>query len=190
MLVSLSRITPEKGQDRLLEALALWESRPDYPATGVTYFLVGEAAYMQGKRFEARLHKLARRLRRTRVHFTGYLSGALKQAALERGDLYVFPSRHESYGLTLLEAMRAGLPVLATPTYGVLDILKPEFGTLLPVSSDAQVPRLLQNSLAALFSNPERLAQQGRAAQAFARTQRFSETAARLADWLIHQTHK
>jgi glycosyltransferase involved in cell wall biosynthesis len=190
VLISLSRITPEKGQDRLLKALALWETKVDYPKAGVTYFLIGEAAYMQGKRFETRLRKLASRLKRTRVYFTGFLSGASKQAALERGDLYVFPSRHESYGLTLLEAMRAGLPVLATPTYGVLDILKPDFGTLLSSTEDSQVPELLQKSLSALFAHPDRLAQQGRAAQAFAQTQRFSETAARLADWLIHQTDK
>jgi glycosyltransferase involved in cell wall biosynthesis len=190
VIVSLSRITPEKGQDRLLEALALWERQPDYPATGITYLLVGEAAYMQGKRFEARLRRLAKGLRRTRVHFVGYLSGARKRAILERSDLYVFPSRHESYGLTLLEAMRAGLPVLATPTYGARDIVTSKFGALLPDVPEREVPAVLQKSLAALLSDRKRLIQQGSAAQAFAKTQRFSATASRLADWLSHQAIK
>ena len=46
VLLTLSRISPEKGQDRLLKALALWENRPDYPKEGVTLFIAGEQAYM------------------------------------------------------------------------------------------------------------------------------------------------
>ena len=71
--------------------------------------IAGEAAYMQGHRFEKKLRQLAKRLRKTAVHFVGYASGARKKALFEMADLYVFPYRHESYGLTLLEAMRVGL---------------------------------------------------------------------------------
>lgn len=189
-LISLSRITPEKGQDRVLRALESWERTGDYPQQGVTYFIVGEAAYMQGKRFETRLRKLAKRLRRTRVYFTGYLAGAAKQAILERGHLYVFPSRHESYGLTLLEAMRAALPVLSTPTYGAQEVVNPAIGTLLSRASENEVPRQIERALALLALDRDGLRAQGAAARRFAATQRFSDTAARLADWLIHHTIK
>ena len=42
-------------------------------------------------------------------------------------ELFVSPSVHESYGLTLVEAMRAGLPILASDHHGVAEILRPEF---------------------------------------------------------------
>jgi glycosyltransferase involved in cell wall biosynthesis len=190
MIVTLSRITPEKGQDRLLEALRLWESQADYPHEGVTYLCLGEAAYMQGRRFEARLRKLAKRLKRTRVVFTGYVHGRQKAELLARAELYVFPSRHESYGLTLLEAMQAGLPVLSTPTYGARDIITPERGFLTQDAEGEQVPEQLKKGLSALLTDRERLKTQGEAARVFARTQRFDDSAARLADWLIHQTNR
>ena len=37
--------------------------------------------------------------------FPGYVTGERKRAFFALADLYVFPSRHESYGLTLLEAL-------------------------------------------------------------------------------------
>ena len=130
VLLTLSRISPEKGQDILLDALALWESEPDYPEQPVCLFLCGDAAYMQGRRYLAELRKKAGRLRRTRVEFPGFVMGERKRAFLRAADLYVFPSRHESYGLTLMEALAAGLPALCTRTAGALQVMKPEFGAV------------------------------------------------------------
>ena len=59
---------------------------------------------------------LAARLKRTRVVFPGYVTGERKRAFFALADLYVFPSRHESYGLTLLEALAAGLPAVCLDT--------------------------------------------------------------------------
>ena len=184
VLLTLSRISPEKGQDRLLKALALWESSGDYPDEGVVLLVAGEAAYMQGRRFEKKLRRLAARLRRTRVHFVGYASGARKQALFETADLYVFPSRHESYGLTLLEAMQAGLPALACDDHGTRDLMIPGVGTMLPPASERDIPRLMRRALAKLLSDSGRLQMMGNAAQAWAGRQSFPETAARLADLL------
>src|SRR5437879_2234100 len=100
ILLTLGRISPEKGQDRLLKALALWERRPDFPKKGVCVLLAGESAYMMGKSYQKKLERLASKLRWSRVHFVGYASGARKKALFELAELYVFPSRHESSGLT------------------------------------------------------------------------------------------
>ena len=56
-----SRISPEKAQDRLLKALALWERRPDFPKEGITLLISGEAAYMMGKHYEKELRRVAAR---------------------------------------------------------------------------------------------------------------------------------
>ncbi len=55
---------------------------------------------MQGQRFLRKLQTLAARLKNTRVIFPGYVTGDRKRGLFALADLYVFPSRHESYGLT------------------------------------------------------------------------------------------
>ncbi|MBS1093080.1 glycosyltransferase [Gluconobacter wancherniae] len=57
-----------------------------------------------------------------RVIFTGFRTDM--PDALAGFDAFVLPSRHEPFGLVLLEAMGAGLPVRAAASGGVLDILK------------------------------------------------------------------
>jgi len=181
VLLMLSRISPEKGQDRLLKALAMWESRTDYPTQGVCLFIAGEAAYMMGKKYENELRKMASSLKRTQVHFVGYAAGAKKKALFEMADLYVFPSKHESYGLTLLEALHAGLPVLTTPSYGAKEVFKPEFGDMIAMGSEPSVPGLLVEGLKRLLVDRARLQGMGEVASVWAKSQNFSNVASALA---------
>lgn len=183
-LLTLSRLSPEKGQDRLLKALDLWERAGNPPAEGVWLFLAGEAAYMKGKRFEKKLHKLAGRLKKIQVIFPGYASGARKQALFELAHLYVFPSRHESYGLTLLEAMQAGLPALACDNHGSRAVMAPEIGELLPAAQESEIPELLCRALQRLQASPGRLRQMSQAAKVYAGRHQFADAAARLAEIL------
>jgi glycosyltransferase involved in cell wall biosynthesis len=186
VLLMLSRISPEKAQDRLLKALELWETRPDFPKEGITLLISGEAAYMMGKRYEKELRRLAARLKDCRVHFVGYAAPARKKALFEISDLYAFPSRHESYGLTLLEALRAGRPVLTTPSHGAQEVFQLSFGRMIPPSRESDVPQLLVEALKDLLSDRARLKEMGNRAKAWASGQNFSDTAARLAE-IIHE---
>lgn len=190
VLLLLSRIAPEKGQHGLLEALALWEKKLDYPREGVTVILSGEAAYMMGKSYEKKLKKMAGRLRKTRVHFIGHTSGAKKQALFRLADLYVFPSIHESYGLTMMEALRAGLPVLTTYTHGACEIFQPEFGEMLPEVSRSSVPKHLLQGLRRLLSDRPWLKRMGLAGAAWAARHDFSGAASRLAALLASPSAK
>lgn len=179
-LLTLSRISPEKGQDRLLRALALWEKEADFP-DGLTLLIAGEPAFMQGRRFERRLRRLAGRLKRTRVLFTGYAAAVAKRVLFRVSDLYVFPSRHESYGLTLMEAMRAGLPVAATHSYGAVETFQPGTGDILPALDEEEVPQRLMESLRHLLKDREALKAMGAAARRYAESRRFSDSADRVA---------
>lgn len=65
-----------------------------------------------------------------RVRLHGVLVGEEKSRAFASSDLFVFPSVHpsESFGLTVVEAMMWGLPVVATDWRGMAEVLGPEFG--------------------------------------------------------------
>jgi glycosyltransferase involved in cell wall biosynthesis len=187
VLLTLSRISPEKGQDRLLKALALWERRPDFPKTGVCLLIAGEPAYMMGKRYEKKLKRLASKLRRSRVHFVGYATGARKKAFFELGHLFVFPSRHESYGLTLMEALHEGKPVLAAPSHGAKEVFQPAFGEMIAEGPESTMPERLMRSLSGLLQNASRWNAMGAAGAAWAKTHDFSETASKLAELVASQ---
>ena len=107
------------------------------------------------------------------------MAGVRKRAFLALADIYVFPSRHESYGLTMIEAMQAGLPVVCFDHHGARELMRPEFGAI--VSTRGQLIGALE-----ILLNDDRLrAECGDAARDFAGRQRFDDTAARLAEILV-----
>lgn len=172
VLLTLSRISPEKGQDVLLEELIEWERREDYPREPLWLFICGEAAFMQGVKFLERLRALAARLQKTRVIFPGYVTGGRKRAFFALADLYIFPSRHESYGLTLMEALAAGVPSVCLDHHGARGVIREEFGAIVqPEGLTAAMARLLSADL-----EPMRTA-----AREFAARHRFADRAAELA---------
>ncbi|OUC12562.1 MAG: glycosyl transferase [Alkalinema sp. CACIAM 70d] len=59
----------------------------------------------------------------TRTHFVGYLKGKELGSAYASADAFIFPSRTETLGLVLLEAMAAGCPVIAANSGGIPDIV-------------------------------------------------------------------
>ncbi len=166
VLLTLSRISPEKGQDLLLESLLDW----DPP---LWLFICGAPAYMQGERFLSRLKSLASRLKRTRVVFPGHVTGDRKRQFFALADLYIFPSRHESYGLTLLEALAAGVPAVCLDTAGARAVMHPEFGAVVERHA-------LRTIIEDLLADPERRRRMSEAAKSYARSQPFSAAAARL----------
>ncbi|MDW8315307.1 MAG: glycosyltransferase family 1 protein [Rhodovarius sp.] len=57
------------------------------------------------------------------VHFAGWRMGEALAAAYRAADVFVFPSRTDTFGLVLLEAMACGTPVAAFPVPGPIDVL-------------------------------------------------------------------
>ena len=57
------------------------------------------------------------------AHFPGALHGAALAGAYAAADLLVFPSRTDTFGLVMIEALASGLPVAAFPVPGPLDVL-------------------------------------------------------------------
>jgi glycosyltransferase involved in cell wall biosynthesis len=60
------------------------------------------------------------------IHFLGKLTGADLAAAYRSADVFVFPSRTDTFGLVLIEALATGTPVAAYPVQGPIDVLTDE----------------------------------------------------------------
>jgi len=59
------------------------------------------------------------------VIFTGSKTGEALAACYASADVFVFPSRTDTFGMVLLEAMASGLPIAAFPVTGPIDIVRP-----------------------------------------------------------------
>ncbi|THD34848.1 MAG: glycosyltransferase family 1 protein [Sphingomonas sp.] len=60
------------------------------------------------------------------VHFLGPKFGPDLAAAYAAADVFVFPSRTDTFGLVMIEALAAGTPVAAYPVTGPIDVLTPD----------------------------------------------------------------
>ncbi len=68
----------------------------------------------------------AMRARYPEVRFLGALTGETLARAYCSADVFVFPSRTDTFGLVLIEALSCGVPVAAYPVAGPLDIIGPD----------------------------------------------------------------
>ena len=57
------------------------------------------------------------------AHFLGALHGAALASAYASADVFVFPSRTDTFGLVMIEALATGTPVAAFPVHGPLDVI-------------------------------------------------------------------
>jgi glycosyltransferase involved in cell wall biosynthesis len=106
LLLYVGRLSAEK---EIHQILPLLESIPNSRLA-----LVGDGPYRQ---------ELERIFAGTPTHFVGYLQGEELAAAFASSDAFMFPSRTETLGLVLLEAMAAGCPVVAARSGGIPDIV-------------------------------------------------------------------
>ncbi len=130
---TLGRLTAVKGQADLVRAFALVRRQVE----AAWLLLVGD-----GEEREA-LEDLARRLGvRDRVVFAGWRDEV--PAVLRAMDIFAFPSLNEGMGKALVEAMYAGLPVVATRVGGVPELIHEGLdGLLVPPSQPAELAAAL-----------------------------------------------
>lgn len=117
-----------------------------------------------------------------RAVFVGEQASEALPGLFAAADLYVWPAIGEAYGMALLEAQAAGLPVLAGRTRGVPDVVKDgETGVLMPIDDVAG----FSAALAALIADGERRRRLGAAARRFIAAERDLPAAAARIDRVL-----
>ncbi len=181
LLIFVGRVVEEKGLADLLAALKmlLVDSVP------AALLVVGEG------QDRPEMEELARELRiADAVHFVGWQPAAQVSDYLIAADIFVGPSRTavngwiEAQGLTFVEAMMAGTPVIASRAGGIVDAVRHEQTGLLV---DERAPRQICQAVKYLINDKQlyrRLAANGRKVA----EENFSEeTSARAFDKLFSQ---
>src|SRR5258708_34336909 len=102
VVTAMGRLVPEKGFDMLLEAFSrIAAIHPDWSLR-----IIGDGPLYSQLTAQTRALGL-----NNRVVFTGPLADPFP--VLYAGDLFVFSSRFEGFGLALLDAMACGMPVIS-----------------------------------------------------------------------------
>ncbi len=147
----VGRLEPRKGIDTLLECAPRLAARfPD-----VDFTIVGKDAHpwpdgrTVRERFEASPGTGAMG---ARIHFEGLLAEDALLREYASCDILVAPSRFESFGLVLLEAMRVGKPVVACRVGGMVDIVEEGGNGFMVPPGDAAA---LESALARLIESAD-----------------------------------
>jgi glycosyltransferase involved in cell wall biosynthesis len=121
-LIYVGRLSPEKNLCRLIEAIGTVNT--DNPTVPIFLRLVGYGPQ------ENELKSLVARLNlQGQVEFCGPKTQEELRAVFAEGDALILPSTTEPWGLTILEAMCAGLPVIASDHCGCAkDVVLPSNG--------------------------------------------------------------
>jgi glycosyltransferase involved in cell wall biosynthesis len=156
VVLTVGRLSPVKGIDVFMHAVA--RLRAD--GRDVTALVAGgEQAGYEGH--AAELRQLRDSLGLTQaVTLAGHVDDTTGELA--RASVYVQPARWEGVPLAVLEAMAAGVPVVATDVGGIRDLIAPDVNGLLVPSED---PATLAEAIGCLLDDPElaaRLATTGR----------------------------
>jgi glycosyltransferase involved in cell wall biosynthesis len=165
---NVSRLTSDKGQKDLLMAV------PDIVKThpNAKFLIVGDGELRN------ELHELSRSLMISdRVIFTGTRSDI--PDLLEIMDLFIFPTFMEAFGISVLEAMAMGRPIIATNDAAVPEILANGKEGILIHPGDH---RALSGAILSLLGDPERLRDMGNCARKKAQSFSLEKMTARMED--------
>lgn len=112
ILVTTSRLVEKNAVGDIIESL-------QYLPENVKLVIIGVGALESVLKLKAKTLNLE-----ARVNFIGFIAHEELPKYLWSSDIFIRPSRSEGMGNSFIEAMAAGLPVIATPVGGIVDFLK------------------------------------------------------------------
>ncbi|SFK02550.1 Glycosyltransferase involved in cell wall bisynthesis [Halobacillus dabanensis] len=141
LLTYVGRLAPEKGLDILMEV-----SRriPPHLNEHIHWLLVGNGPMYGQLRKQAPAN----------MTFTGYISGTVLSQIYARSTLFIFPSKTETFGNVVLEALASGTPAIVSKAGGVQEIVDNEKTGIL---CEPDHPQAFSEAVIHLLSNPVKL---------------------------------
>lgn len=156
VFVSVSRLSNEKNIDFMIDALAELKKNTDKP---FRLLIVGDGH--QKQRLQTKIDELG--LKQT-IQLVGSVAPEKMANWYQLGDAFLFASQSETQGMVILEAMAAGLPVVAVRSSGIDDVVEDGFNGYKTPARQAvwleRVERLLNDEelLGQLSGNAENFA--------------------------------
>ena len=150
IILFLGRVTMQKGPDYFLEAAHLVLQK----LKNVRFVMAGS-----GDMLPRMIERMAQLRLLEHFHFTGFLRGAKRDRLFAMCDLYVMPSVSEPFGLTPVEAMQFGVPIIVSNQSGVAEILNHV------IKVDFWDVRKLADAMIEVLTNPalaRRMVEEGR----------------------------
>ena len=148
VMLCASRFADDKGHKYLIDSIKRLTEITDVPFTLV---LAGDGPLLE----ETKAHAKALGLTEEQVRFIGFRKDI--KNLYKASDLYVNSSRHEALSYLIIEAMAAGLPVIATDMGGNSDIVNDEAGCGLLVTYDDPVS--MSDAMKRMLEEPDFLSQ-------------------------------
>lgn len=148
-ILYVGRLQSTKGVDVLLHAMCqLITRRP----TLKLLIVGGSLPYRNHLRQDKKLRALVADMGlQKKIEFVGVKPPREVAAYMQESALLVLPSRAESFGATLIEALACGTPVVATRSGGPEDIVRDDVGLLTPTND----PNALANAIEHILQAPE-----------------------------------
>lgn len=144
VIITVARLEKVKGLEYLIKALDILKKR-----SGENYklLIIGEGTERDN------LKNLTKKLKlENSIKFLGQISNQDIPNYLSAADCFVLPSISEGFGIVILEAMAANVPIVATRVGGILDIIENEkTGILVQSKNSNQIAKAVYE----LYSNPE-----------------------------------
>jgi glycosyltransferase involved in cell wall biosynthesis len=143
IIITVARLSPMKGIEYLIQAAKqIKEERND-----VTFIVVGDVAFDSERAYKAELiQQVKDNGLEYDIHFLGLRRDV--PALLQQSDIFALPSVYDIFPTVILEAMSAGLPIVATDVGGVPEMINNEVGLLVPAQDEVALKEAILTVLA------------------------------------------
>jgi glycosyltransferase involved in cell wall biosynthesis len=170
-VLALCRLDVKKGLDLLIRAFHVAAAREPNAQWRLVIAGDGEPGYV------SQLVDLARQGEAsTRISFTGWVGRHEKTILFQRASLFALPSQQENFGISIVEAMACGVPVLVSPGVNLAaDIALRGAGWVMERDEPS-----ITGALTTAMSDPAERETRGRAARQFAQPFRWTAVAQNL----------
>lgn len=167
VIVYSGRVNKDKGVSELIDAMLKLQDKPN-----IKFLVIGSSFFANATNEDEFIHSLKEKAKKIedRIVFTGFIPYGKMPSYLRLADIAALPSMwEEPFGLTIVEAMAAGLPLITTRSGGIPEICE---GVATIVDRDNIVENLV-TAIIDLYEHPEKRKQM--AAGAFERAKLFDK---------------